>query len=295
MNIDEQAAADAIMSASNNLDAAIKKYNPIAVVGLMSGGDDSLPACYIASLHENFSGILHVNTGIGIEATRTHVRKLCSDRGWKLWEYKAEENVNAKGEPDPQIYEEIVMKYGFPGPSMHGMMYSMLKERQLRRFERDMGANGRAKEKKRIMYISGARIKESQRRMGNAKLITVEPRRVWLNIILQWDKAMCAAARDHANLPQNPVANQLGMSGECLCGAFAKPGELDRVRACDPQTANRIQALEARARTAGYNWGWDESPRKNTINRDQFELLSTPSIDQQLCRNCIFGDEVTRS
>lgn len=94
------------------LDTAVKQYKPKMVVGLMSGGDDSIPACYVASLHPAFSGILHVNTGIGIEATREHVRKVCAERKWKLWEYKALENVNARGESDPQSYEEYVLKHG---------------------------------------------------------------------------------------------------------------------------------------------------------------------------------------
>lgn len=45
---------------------AVKQFNPIAVVGLFSGGHDSATANIIA--HEAGAEMsLHINTGIGIE------------------------------------------------------------------------------------------------------------------------------------------------------------------------------------------------------------------------------------
>lgn len=126
------------------LDSAVRQYKPKMVVGLMSGGDDSIPACYVASLHPQFSGILHVNTGIGIEATREHVRKICAEGGWRLWEYEAGD-----------VYERFVERLGFPSPSMHGQMYHLLKKDQIMRFERDHGLRGDAG--KLVVYAAGRR------------------------------------------------------------------------------------------------------------------------------------------
>lgn len=206
-----------ISNALVEIDWAVKAHKPIMLVGLMSGGDDSLPACWLASLNPAFSGILHINTGIGIEQTREHVRKLCASREWKLWEYKATENTKADGTPDPMLYENLVMRFGFPGAFGHGMMYSRLKERQIIRFERDMGANGR--KGKRIMFISGVRLQESKRRGRNPTTMVqqVQPRRVWVAPIRHWDREDCGHAREYAKLPRNPVSERLGMSGECLC------------------------------------------------------------------------------
>jgi len=52
-------------------------------------------------------------------------------------------------------------------------------------------------------------------------------------------------------VPINGVSVRLGMSGECLCGANAKPGELDRVREHAPAAAAHIDDLANRARANG--------------------------------------------
>lgn len=49
-------------------------YEPSAVYGLFSGGHDSLCSTHIASTMPNFKGVVHANTGIGIEETREFVR-----------------------------------------------------------------------------------------------------------------------------------------------------------------------------------------------------------------------------
>lgn len=272
------------------IDRAVKQYNPIAVVGMMSGGDDSLPACYIASLHHAFSGMLHINTGIGIEQTREHVRRLCADRKWKLWEYKAEENTKADGSPDPMIYRDLCLMNGFPGPFQHGKMYSKLKERQIARFLRDVRSDrGVGK----ILLVNGARSKESMRRKRNVvKEIDRRGGSVWVNVILGWDREDCGWARIYAELPRNPVAEHLGMSGECLCGAFAKPGELDRIGFWYPDFKRKILALQDEVKAAGMPWGWEDPGPQEWYTRamgGQCFLdmdMETPAHLQYLCTSC---------
>src|SRR5262245_15700969 len=62
---------------------AIARYRPKLVIALFSGGHDSLSAVKVASLSSRFDGCLHVNTGIGIEATREFVRVTCADNYWR--------------------------------------------------------------------------------------------------------------------------------------------------------------------------------------------------------------------
>jgi 3'-phosphoadenosine 5'-phosphosulfate sulfotransferase (PAPS reductase)/FAD synthetase len=264
------------------LNAAIVGYQPAMVVGLMSGGNDSLPACYIASLHPAFSGILHINTGIGIEDTRVFVRDLCAAKAWKLWEYKAMENTRADGTPDPMDYEKLVLKHGFPGAFGHQMMYSRLKERQLRRFKRDHGIHGRGKLKNRVMLVSGVRQQESARRARTVQkeLLQIRPSELWAAPIRDWSKKDCRDARLYAGLPENPVAFNLHKSGECLCGAFAKKGELAELAFFYPKEAQRIKDLEVRAREAGHNWGWESQPPKKVKPPSRYP------DDEFLCTKC---------
>ncbi len=68
---------DLIRKAVKRTRGWIEKFNPIAVVGLLSGGHDSMTANLIA--HEAGADMsLHINTGIGVEQTRDYVRDNCS-------------------------------------------------------------------------------------------------------------------------------------------------------------------------------------------------------------------------
>lgn len=272
-----------ISLALSELNEAIRTHKPALVVGLMSGGNDSLPACYIASLAIKFDGILHINTGIGIEATRVFVRETCEARNWKLWEYKATENTRADGTPDPMIYEDLCLKHGFPGAFAHRMMYSKLKERQLRRFKRDNGVHGRGKNKQRVMLISGVRLTESIRRMGNVpkQLVDIRSAEIWASPIREWSKKDCRDARIYAGIAENPVAERIHKSGECLCGAFAKKGELAELEMWYPEDAKRIRDLEERVRLAGFDWGWEDQPPKKPACKK-----GTAVEDQFLCTKC---------
>jgi 3'-phosphoadenosine 5'-phosphosulfate sulfotransferase (PAPS reductase)/FAD synthetase len=264
------------------IDAAVRELKPIMLVGMFSGGNDSLSCCHIASLHPAFSGILHINTGIGIEDTRTFVRNTCAERSWKLWEYKASENCRADGTPDPMNYEDMVVKFGFPGPGGHQMMYNKLKERQMRRFERDMGASGRGKNKRRIMFVTGVRIDESARRKMNVSpdlVQQVESRRVFVSPVRHWTKADLRECRQFAGLTENEVSKNIHKSGECLCGAFAKPEEFAELQFFYPEAAAYIAGIEAKARAAGHNWSWGCRPPKKCSKRANI-------ASQPLCTSC---------
>lgn len=283
-----------LQQAIERVNAAIAEYKPIAVFGLFSGGNDSLPATFIASQASQFDGVVHINTGIGVEATRDFVRQTCADRKWKLLEYKAMENVNARGELDPQSYDELVFAYGFPGPQMHFKMYQRLKERQLNRLQRERGCDGRRGV--RVLYVSGQRSAESARRKRNVEPMQVEPQRIWVAPIHDWTSQDCADLREHVGLKQNIVCERIGMSGECLCGAFAKPGELEILRGW-PETReaySRIKALEVRVREAGFPWGWGERPpewfqERKAGQRFFFDMESDDlsPVEMPLCHNCI--------
>lgn len=275
---------------------AVEEFKPRDVIGLLSGGDDSAPACYIASLHPLFKGALHIDTGIGIQQTRDHVSSVCKQRKWSLAVMRAVDYVDAKGQSHPAIYEEICKFLGFPGPAQHGLMYQRLKERQLSMFERQQGYGPKPGE--RVLYVSGVRSQESNRRKKNTTGKPVRKgRTIWAAPIYDWSKKDCQLCRRYAGIKRNPVAELIHKSGECLCGAFAEKGELAELAVWFPEVAQRIRNLEAEVRAAGFPWGWEDEPPDWWLahKRDlatgqglifQPEFESTAVEDQILCTKC---------
>lgn len=275
--------------AVGRINSAIETFKPKMVIGLNSGGHDSLSCNLVASKASRFDGCLHVNTGIGIEATRDFVRATCERQKWTLREYKAIENTKADGTPDPMDYDAIVRRYGFPGPDAHRFMYIQLKQRSIERFLRDVGASPSSP----VLFISGARTEESKRRMGNTK---TEPsnygRSVWLNAIHDWTKSDTNALIDGLKVERNIVVDLIHKSGECLCGAYAEPGELEELGQW-PQTRpayDRIKSLQSEVMQR-FPWKWEEAPPGwwNEKNDGQTFLLDYDDLeawDQPLCHRC---------
>ncbi len=231
------------------------------VYALFSGGDDSLAALRMAIEHPKFTAAVHLNTGIGVEASREFARRTCKELRCPLIEYCAADNVNAKGQPDPQIYEQMVMEYGFPGPTKfgHGKMYNRLKERGLRRLFREHLAKG-----ENAVLASGCRESESVRRMGTTQRITQEGRRVWVNHIHDWTKTDTLKFREQCGLERNPVAKLICKSGECLCGGFGNEGEIEELMMHDltRPLGQRLMEIERKVLAMGFPWRWHERPPK---------------------------------
>lgn len=284
LSLGERESIEAMIGVSvSRIRSVIEQYHPVKVLGLLSGGHDSASACYVLSRAVSDFEVIHVNTGFGVEATREYVRQLCRDRAWPLREMKASENTNAKGEPDPQIYEEIVRKYGFPGPGWHGRIYQRLKERALRRVERFYGANCKGKLKKRVLYVNGCRSQESKRRMANTEEVQLDGRRIWCAPIHDWSKCHTSQCLELAGISRNPVVDLIHMSGECLCGAMADKNREEELRALAafPITRpayDRIMALQAEVQPLK-GWGWGERPPRKAK-----ECKAQPG---QLCWSCI--------
>ncbi len=276
-----------IQTALKRISSAIEATKPIAVFGLFSGGHDSVSATAIASLHPRFTSAIHINTGIGVARTRQYVRETSATKGWPLKEYEAATNVNAKGKPDPQIYRALVLKYGFPGPDGHGMMYARLKERCLRMLQREWKASGRKKAPRRVMYISGCRSDESERRMANTEEVQVDGQRIWCAPIHDWTKCDTSALMQYLSIERNPIVDLIHKSGECLCGAFAQPGELEELKLW-PETRpayDEIKSLQLEVLAAGFPWGWEDAPPRwfQEKKRGQGFMLN---YDQHLCWSC---------
>ena len=266
--------ASSVQAAHAIIDEAIRLYQPVAVVGLFSGGHDSLTACHVAAQHPAFTGCLHIGTGIGIPETEQFVVSTCERERWDLGIYRAVENTRADGTPDPQVWEDMVREYGFPGPGMHWKMYNRLKERPLRMFVREV----KKRRSDKVLLISGCRSDESVRRMGNVEPIQKDGARIWCAVIHDWTKEDCNRYLAANAIQRNPVVDRLCKSGECLCGAFAKRGELTELAAEYPEVAARIRALEAEVADR-FPWGWEGRPTRDHLDRSKgqqlFEFMCT--------------------
>lgn len=215
----------------------------VATVLLFSGGNDSTVLGHL--MRERVTVAAHANTGIGIEQTREFVRDTCKAWGLPLMERHA-----------PTSYRDLVIERGFPGPAMHFKYYQRLKERQLKQVRRELVTNPR---KQRVMFLAGRRRAESNRRA----MIPLYERRgsvIWASPLAMWTALDMAIYQELNDVPTNPVSQLLHMSGECLCGAFAHPGELDEIGYWFPETKAEIEALEAEVRAAGHpeplcKWG----------------------------------------
>ena len=241
-----RSARDLSKEAISIVGEAIEKYQPRVLYGMFSGGHDSRCAVHVASLFKIFAGCVHINTGIGVEETRDYVRQTCAENGWPLREMRS-----------PISYESLVRKYGFPGPASHQMMYTRLKERCVRQLVRE----SKIGKYDRILLVAGIRQSESTRRKFR------EPHqrefcRVWASPLIYWTTEERNQFMHERGFRPNPVVGKLCMSGECLCGAFAKPGERAEIAAAYPAADAEISRLEKIAAECGVPCKWGTRPPK---------------------------------
>jgi hypothetical protein len=160
------------------------------------------------------------------------------------------------------------------------LMYNRLKERCIARLLRDHKDGRRP-----VVLVTGVRRKESRRRMGHIVSEQREGRRVWCAPLCDWDDRDKEAYAARHSLPVNEVAKRLCMSGECLCGAFARPEELAEIRAVCPETHDYIRRLELAVRDAGQTrcrWGEKPPPSRRTGRADRPDQPWLP-----LCEDCV--------
>jgi 3'-phosphoadenosine 5'-phosphosulfate sulfotransferase (PAPS reductase)/FAD synthetase len=263
-----------VNSALAILDEAILRHQPSQLFALFSGGYDSLCATYVTSLHPLFSGVLHINTRIGIPKTHEFVYATCKAFGWPLLEYRS-----------PITYEETILTEGFPGPAAHPIIYVKLKERAIAAFMRDHKRHWHD----RIMLSTGARKDESRWRMGHVQAIRLDKTRVWVNPIMNWSKSDVLDYIAAQGLPHNEVVDLLHLSGECLCGCFGSPEELAMIDVFYPEVGAYIHSLEERVRAAGIpacKWGQPPPAYWKLMKQGQISLPGFDPTFLPLCTTC---------
>jgi len=242
-----------LQEAVDIVEFAKETHDPVRTFLLFSGGTDSLTL--LESVGHLADEIVHINTGIGIPETNQFCQDVVSghfDRPLTVLH-------------PPRPYDELVLNdwSGFPGPGAHRLSYVRLKERPIEQLLRDH----RTKRGQRFLLLTGIRNKESVRRMGYSDPVERKGGQVWTSPILRISDEAKRELLDVRGTPKNEVSAHLHMSGECLCGAFAKPGELDEIGFFYPHVKERINDLERQARKLGLAacvWG-ERPPKKNAI------------------------------
>ena len=235
---------------------AIQKYKPVATISLLSGGRDSTVSTALSSQY--LSHAAHINTGIGIPETSEYVQKICKD-----WMLPYIELVTP-----PETYFDIIRRGdGFPGYGVHYICYRLLKERRLEELRRIFVQNPR---QDRVLFITGVRASESTKRM---RLSYVEPCKrkgstVWVNPIVDFSTEDVTDYNTKHNLPRNSVVDLLHISGECLCGAYARPDELKEIEMWFPHVGRKIRLLEDKVKRMNLKrceWGWSNATRQGNL------------------------------
>jgi 3'-phosphoadenosine 5'-phosphosulfate sulfotransferase (PAPS reductase)/FAD synthetase len=251
-----------------------------AVCALFSGGNDSTTMLHLVA--DRVTHAVHVNTTIGIEKTREFVRTTAADMDVPLIEafppHTYDELVRGEVIATKGKHEGEPVWKGFPGPAGHQMMYTRLKERALRTVRRQFVTNPF---RQRVIFLAGMRVFESSRRWRNANEIDREGSIVWASPIVHWTNDHMRDYRALHQVPRNEVSDLIHMSGECLCGAFAKPGELDEIAFWFPETAQHIRDLEEQVKARGIAaCKWGERPPKQRA-----------TTAGRLCTTCEWAEE----
>lgn len=249
-----------------------------AKVVLYSGGNDSTVLMHLMRQLGHATHAAHANTTIGIEDTRVFVRSTCAQWGIPLVE-----------KYPPISYRDLVIAHGFPGPGHHYKMYQRLKERCLRQVRNEFVTDHRTQ---RVLFIAGRRRAESARRStfraSGKHAVPLHEREgstIWASPLALWTALdMNTYRRMNPGVPTNPVTEMLHMSGECLCGSFAKEGELEEIRFWFPAMAAEIEALQEAVAAVGWtepHCRWGHMAKGKSVRTGR------------LCSSCEFAEEAS--
>lgn len=247
-----------------------KPYYP-PCYALMSGGKDSLSTAQVLADADRLHGCVALATGVSTPEWRDFLIDLCRKRGWPLEFHHTTAS-----------YDDLVRKYGFPGPGMHQQFMTYLKGRAIREFRRKH-PNG--------ILASGTRTDESQRRFVNTKPFSVWEGVPILTPIYDWTTEETWAYFHAHGFERAPAYQTLMVSGDCLCGAFAVQGEAEALRLGYPDIADRFDALgleiqDAFPKRCKWGWGWQEKRKKKSAREasicqecaDTADMFGEPEI-----------------
>jgi 3'-phosphoadenosine 5'-phosphosulfate sulfotransferase (PAPS reductase)/FAD synthetase len=277
-----------LKSPESILQKAIAMHSPSHIFILVSGGGDSTLTAqktleYLESVR--YSGprqVVSLNTLLFADDWPSFLRSHVKEAGW---EYDPKKLFYTN--PDPDFYEGWVIKYGFPySPRGHLTMQNRLKLRAIEQLVREhkTQVGTRHEHYDRIMLVTGFRQLESQKRMQAKNPIQRKGAQLWVNPLFYYTDEQKNLELLKLGLPMNPYKSELGVSGDCGCGAYARPGEMDIIKKSFPCLGKRLSVLNDKAyKTHGY--GYDEKPPKALAKIQAGQIPFTGDLSP-LCAGC---------
>ncbi len=227
----------------------------MTLIGLFSGGKDSLVACLVAGVKE----VVYCHTGVGLN--EDYVKMICNKLNWKL------NIVYPKYEDE---FERFVKKYGFPKPTNHSWIMHNLKSKPVDKWFRKEIKN------RMITFVSGIRRSESLKRkkLYKEEVIFYQGKE-FRYPILEWSRLKRDNYIKVHKLPISPFYATLGISADCMCGAYSSRGEAIALDLNYPVLANRLKELEHKT---GLSWG-----RHTNIT----DCTGQKTLEGLICSECV--------
>ena len=234
---------------------AVGKFEPDAVIAMVSGGNDSAVAYHVAKeIGVPIDYIFHLNTGTGIQQTTDFVRKYYGNEEPEYIEPSAGD-----------AYENYVKRKGFIGKGKfaHMIAYHILKAGPLRKAISKHIRKGKRGVK--VLLLNGARASESKNRKINLPdVYNADPAQkgnIWVNIIHHWTGNDCRKYLDGHEIPINPVTKEMCRSGECMCGTMQSDEARIEASLLYPEWANWLDELEQEV-IKDHPWKWGHGQPK---------------------------------
>jgi 3'-phosphoadenosine 5'-phosphosulfate sulfotransferase (PAPS reductase)/FAD synthetase len=236
---------------------------------LVSGGKDSFTTAEVVNEAGKLRKVIALETHISTPDWKPFLMKTCEERRWPLEFYATQ----------PNAYEDFVLRYGFPGPSKHSWVMRVLKGRAIREYRR-MNPDG--------VLASGVRADESVKRAASTRPVGQWEGVPILAPIYDWTTEETWAFFNERGFERAPGYSTLQISGDCLCGAYAREGEPEAIKFWYPAMWQRFEALKEAVREkhptrCDWGCGWKQKAKPKTKDesmvcvecapRDLFEAL----------------------
>ena len=237
---------------------AKNQYQLDRIVGLFSGGKDSLTICHYLWTQGLLNEVLYCDTGIKVKDNFEYVKQTCDKYKWRL---------NIVHPLPHETYEIFVKRFGFPRNGIHSAIMGFLKWHPIRKWCRE----------NKVLLVSGRRQKESKRRMRLSKYIEHPEKNIYIcSPLFYWTTAQVWEYIKQNNLEICPVYKTLHMSGDCLCGSFSELGESQLIATFHPEVTKQITDLETR-----YKGKWGNQVSMGAAKK-QSKLVD------YICNECIY-------
>jgi len=276
------------------LDQAISEGITDFYVGYSGGKDSGIILDIVAeNYQDNFRGVIFANTGIGTKATMDFVKSYCDEKKYPLFIVsqndmirKKDTNLGKKGEKFNFSYTDIVLEHGFPKHGVHTTIMRKLKYMPMRYF-----ILSRIEKGENPAVISGIRKFESQRRTKLNTHIWRDGRMCFISPILYKHDDWVYRYFVENNIKRSPVYETLHISGDCLCGCFAKKDELKLLEMFHPDVFKKIKDLENEIKIKGTKEAKKYPTWGNGGNTKDIESQTT--MESFVCSDCFLDRSTT--